>query len=137
MGYAGLGFWILTAGIGGYLLTVWLREGGWRQRAVGITRLPVPVILAHILLAVVGLCCWTLFTFSRADSAGRAASALVLIVASLGAVLLFRWLPSRGRHSRDGDAAAERNFPVAAVVTHGVSAVLTVIIVVTTVIYAT
>ncbi|MFB7462248.1 hypothetical protein ACFCZ1_01865 [Streptomyces sp. NPDC056224] len=137
MGYAGLGFWILTAVIGAYLLTVWLREGGWRQRAAAVTRLPVSVILAHILLAVAGLCCWALFTFSRVASAGRAASALVLIVASLGAVLLFRWLPSSGRHSRDEDAAAERNFPVAAVVTHGVSAVFTVIVVVTTVIYAT
>ncbi|MCZ4125649.1 hypothetical protein [Streptomyces sp. H39-S7] len=128
MGSVVLGVWLITASLGAYLFTIWLRHGGLRQREAGVTRLPVSLILGHIALAVVGLAAWTVFVFGESAASAWAACGVVLVVASLGLMMLFRWLPSPGRHSH-GERTAERNFPVTAVVAHGVCAVVTVLLV--------
>lgn len=129
MGLLVLIVWLVTASLGAFLFTIWLRHGGLRQRDVGVTRLPIWLILGHIGLAVIGLVSWMLFLFEGAAAFVWAAGAVVLIVATFGLMMLFRWLPSSGRHSQ-GEPAAERNFPVAVVIAHGVCAVLTVLLVV-------
>ncbi|MCZ4099331.1 hypothetical protein G3I60_34590 [Streptomyces sp. SID13666] len=128
MGSVALGVWLLTASLGAYLFTIWLRHGGLRQREAGITRLPVSLILGHILLAVVGLAAWTVFLFGDLMASAWAACGVVLVVASLGLMMLFRWLPSPGRHAH-AERTAERHFPVTAVVAHGICAVVTVLLV--------
>lgn len=129
MGLLVLTLWLVTASLGAFLFTIWLRHGGLRQRGAGVTRLPVWLILGHVGLAVVGLAFWTFFLLERAATFVWAAGAVVLLVAALGLMMLFRWLPSSGRHSQ-GEPVAERHFPVAAVIAHGVCAVLTVLLVV-------
>ena len=47
--------WLITASLGGYLATVWIRHGGLQQRTPGVTRLPLWLVLGHIALAVAGL----------------------------------------------------------------------------------
>jgi len=121
--------WLVTAALGAFLFVIWLRHGGLRQRTAGVTRLPIWLIIGHIGLAVVGLLSWTLFLFEHVDTFVWSAGAVVLIVATFGLMMLFRWLPSSGRHSH-GEATAERHFPLAAVVAHGVCAVATVLLVV-------
>ena len=59
MGVFVLCAWLLTAGLGGYLGTVWVRHGGLRQRTPGVTRLPLWLVLGHVTLAVAGLVAWT------------------------------------------------------------------------------
>ena len=39
--------WLVTAGLGSYLGTVWIRHGGLRQRDAGVTRLPVWLVTAN------------------------------------------------------------------------------------------
>lgn len=124
----GLAAWLLTAGLGGYLATVWLRHGGLQQRRAGVTRLPLWLVTGHALLALTGLTAWVAFLLSRTPSSAWAASAIVLLAASLGFMMLFRWLPSRGRHAHT-EHAAERHFPLAAVVAHGMCAAMTILLV--------
>jgi hypothetical protein len=119
--------WLVTAAIGSYLATVWIRNGGLRQRNPGVTRLPLWLVLGHVALAVCGLAAWGVFLIGDARSSAWAACAVVLVVAALGFTMLLRWLPSRGRHSQPG--TAERHFPLAAVVAHGMSAGATVLLV--------
>ncbi|MEU2923885.1 hypothetical protein AB0D42_12555 [Streptomyces sp. NPDC048304] len=120
--------WLLTAGLGGYLATVWVRHGGLRQRTPGVTRLPLWLVLGHVALAVAGLAAWTAYVVGGVRSSAWAACAVVLIVAAFGFMMLLRWLPSSGRHSH-GAATAERHFPLTAVVAHGTAAGATVLLV--------
>jgi glucan phosphoethanolaminetransferase (alkaline phosphatase superfamily) len=126
--------WLLTAGLGSYLATVWIRHGGLRQRRMGVTRLPVWLVLGHVALAATGLLAWLLFLFGHVRASAWAACAVILVVASFGFMMLFRWLPSSGRHAH-AETTAERHFPIAAVVAHGGCAVATVVLVVVTVVY--
>ncbi|MFF4208580.1 hypothetical protein ACFYZE_04235 [Streptomyces sp. NPDC001796] len=121
--------WLLTAGLGGYLATVWIRHGGLRQRTAGVTRLPLWLVLGHVTLAVAGLAAWTVYLVGGTGASAWTACAVVLVVAAFGFMMLLRWLPSSGRHSHGG-ATAERHFPLAAVVAHGTSAGATVLLVV-------
>ncbi|GGU91867.1 hypothetical protein GCM10010260_27970 [Streptomyces filipinensis] len=123
-----LGAWLLTAGLGGYLATVWVRHGGLRQRTPGVTRLPLWLVLGHVALAVAGVAAWTAYVVGGVRSSAWAACAVVLIVAAFGVMMLLRWLPSSGRHSHGG-ATAERHFPLTAVVAHGTTAGATVLLV--------
>ncbi|MEU4037301.1 hypothetical protein [Streptomyces collinus] len=120
--------WLLTAGLGGYLATVWIRHGGLRQRTPGVTRLPLWLVLGHVALAVAGLAAWTAYLLGDVRSSAWAACAVVLIVAAFGFMMLLRWMPSSGRHSQ-GATTAERHFPLTAVVAHGTCAGATVLLV--------
>ncbi|MEV0977596.1 hypothetical protein [Streptomyces sp. NPDC049915] len=122
--------WVLTAVLGGYLATVWIRHGGLRQRTPGVTRLPLWLVLGHVALAVAGLAAWTAYLLGGVRGSAWAACAVVLVVAAFGFMMLLRWLPSSGRHSNAGEATAERHFPLTAVVAHGTSAGATVLLVV-------
>ncbi|MGW4562683.1 hypothetical protein ACWEN3_09835 [Streptomyces sp. NPDC004561] len=120
--------WLLTASLGGYLATVWIRHGGLRQRTPGVTRLPLWLVLGHVALAVAGLAAWAAYLVGGVRGSAWAACAVVLVVAAFGFMMLLRWLPSSGRHSTGG-AVAERHFPLTAVVAHGMCAGATVLLV--------
>ncbi|MFF9409452.1 hypothetical protein ACF1B0_28620 [Streptomyces anandii] len=120
--------WLLTAALGGYLGTVWIRHGGLRQHTPGVTRLPLWLVVGHVALAVAGLLAWTVYLLGGLRSSAWAACAVVLVVAAFGFMMLLRWLPSSGRHSQAG-GTAERHFPLTAVVAHGTSAGATVLLV--------
>ncbi|MET9382107.1 hypothetical protein ABZY09_13715 [Streptomyces sp. NPDC002928] len=128
--------WLITAGLGGYLATVWIRHGGLRQRTPGVTRLPLWLVVGHVALAVAGLAAWSVYLVGGVKGSAWAACAVVLIVAAFGFMMLLRWLPSPGRHSHGG-SAAERHFPLTAVVAHGMSAGATVLLVILEVMHQT
>ena len=128
--------WLLTAGLGGYLGTVWIRNGGLRQRGAGVTRLPVWLILGHVALAVTGLTAWVVFVFGHVQASAWTACAVILVVASFGFMMLFRWLPSSGLHAH-AETTAERHFPFRAVVAHGACAVATVVLVLVAAVHLT
>ncbi|WP_329125934.1 hypothetical protein [Streptomyces sp. NBC_01465] len=130
MGFVVLGAWLLTASLGLYLFMIWLRHGGLRQRSAGVTRLPVWLIMGHVGLAVAGLAAWALYLFGHMKASAWAACGVVLVVASFGAMMLFRWLPSPGRHAQGSQKTPERHFPVRGVVAHGVCAAATVLLVI-------
>jgi hypothetical protein len=55
MGVAALLSWLVTAFVGLYLLAVWLIENDVDRGGTAPSRLPGPVILAHVLLVLGGL----------------------------------------------------------------------------------
>jgi len=92
MGIAALITWLSTAGGGLYLLAVWLIEYDREFQAAAPTRLPIPVISGHVLLAVTGLVLWMAYLFTDSAMLAWAALAVLGAVVTLGLTMAVRWL---------------------------------------------
>jgi hypothetical protein len=140
MSLAALLTWIITAGAGLYLLTIWLIEYDREFQSAAATRLPVPVISAHALLAVAGLGVWGVYLITDTPRLALAAAATLVVVAALGLTMAVRWFAVYRAHdsaAARGERAGitvppERNFPLPVVIGHGLFAVATLILVVVT-----
>jgi hypothetical protein len=134
MTIAALITWLVTALGGFFMLGTWIARGGVRT---GRTRLPVPVVLGHFLLAAAGLAVWIVYVFADRSALAWTAFGLLLPVALLGFVMFARWLPSVRAHTVEPQGApgaaeaapAESAFPVPVVVGHGLFAVATLVLV--------
>ena len=73
MGFAALISWFVTALVGLYLVAVWLIENDVTQQDGIASRLPGPVILGHVLLALTGLAVWVVHLLSGSAAWGWAA----------------------------------------------------------------
>ena len=107
-------------------------------RVPSISRLPGPVILGHVLLALTGLVCWVVHLLFGSASWGWAAVGILAGIATLGLTMFTRWIPVHAAYmaaeSARGSAAefdfpAERAFPLTVVIIHGVLAVTTLTLV--------
>ncbi|NVI89872.1 hypothetical protein [Actinomadura sp. BRA 177] len=131
MEYAALGAWVLAAVAGGYLLVIWIVNGG---RSTKVTRFPILVVVGHPLAAAGGLAVWVAYLVTGNAGYAWAAFAALLVVVLQGFMLFTRWLVGGGgRHAR----GAEQAFPAAAVAVHGAVAVTTVVLVFLTAIQVT
>lgn len=120
--------WVVAA-IGGFvMLGVWLRRGGARRTGGAGTRLAPPLIFGHFLLAAAGLVVWIVYLFTDSDALSWVALVILVVVALLGFTMFARWLPQR-RRAVAADATAERHFPTAVVVGHGLFAATTLVLV--------
>jgi hypothetical protein len=148
--------WLGTASGGLYLLAIWLIEYDREFQSTAATRLPVPVISGHALLAFGGLAVWALYEITDASKLAWAAAATLGVVALLGLTMAVRWIgvyrthrapsPARavpvlvgaGVGTRDEIRTAvvpvppERHFPLLVVVAHGVFASATIVLVLLT-----
>jgi hypothetical protein len=135
---AALVTWLLAALMGGYLLRTWLVNGGWRTRhEVQRSRFAPTLILGHGGLAASGLAVWILYLIIDAVPLAWVAVVVLLPVAALGFTMFGLWVRAghgkpRGRHAYVPRHAAEDHFPPPAVLTHGVFAVATVVLVLLT-----
>ena len=136
MKWAALIAWIVTAGGGFILLSIWLMRGGMRQQEAG-SRIRPPLILSHFLLAAGGLVLWIIYLVADKDALSWIAFVILAIVAVLGWTMFAIWL--RQRQARGGgtaiaapDVPAEQHFPVLVVALHGLLAVTTVLLVLLT-----
>jgi len=134
MEWAALITWVITAGGGFVLLSIWLSRGGMRQGAEGGSRIRPPLILSHFLLAATGLVLWIIYLVSDSEALAWIAFAILLVVALLGFTMFGIWL--RQRQGRAGavetavvDRPAEQHFPVAVVALHGILAATTLVLV--------
>jgi hypothetical protein len=151
-----LASWILTAGGGLYLLSIWLIEYDKDLQAVAATRLPPPVLAAHVILAGGSLLLWIYYLFYDDDSVARISAIGLSVAAVLGLVMAFRWIGvyrakrdsirmERIAHAwhRTGVAVLdrpaqvvagppERNFPLPVVIAHGAFATATLTLVLLT-----
>ena len=134
MKWAALIAWVLTAGGGFVLLTIWLARGGMRQGREGGSRIRPPLILSHFLLAATGLVIWIIYLAADKDVLKWIAFVILAVVALLGWTMFAIWWrrrQSRGavREAVSPDTPAEQHFPVSIVALHGVLAVTTVVLV--------
>jgi hypothetical protein len=134
MDVAALVTWLITA-VGGFiLLGTWIAKGGHRTDSRNPSRLPPPVVFGHFLLAAIGLVLWIIYVAADTDSLTWISFAIVAVVAVLGFTMFFRWLPQvrggrAGSPSAGSVVTAERQFPVAVVVLHGLFAAATLVLV--------
>jgi hypothetical protein len=132
MGWAALISWIVTAGGGFVLLTLWLRHGGMRQREGRQIR--PPLILSHFGLAATGLVLWIIYLVTDSDALAWIAFAALVVVAVLGWTMFAIWWRRRQARAAEATAStpglpAEQHFPVSIVTLHGLLAVTTVVLV--------
>jgi hypothetical protein len=134
MKWAALIAWVLTAGGGFVLLTIWLARGGMQQQREGGSRIRPPLILSHFLLAAGGLVVWIIYLIADKKALAWIALAILGVVALLGFTMFAIWWrrrQSRGavREAVSPGTPAEQHFPVAIVGLHGLLAVTTVVLV--------
>lgn len=145
MSVLGLVMWILAAGFGLYLLSIWLFEYDKDLRFAAATRLPPPVVAGHVLAAGGGLVLWIAYLIWDYSSLAWYGVIALIVAAALGLTMSFRWISvyrakrASGRVAVTGVAAPaaagrdlswpaadwppEQHFPLPAVVLHGVFAV--------------
>ena len=138
MGVAALISWFVTAFVGLYLLAVWLIENDVSEPGTVRSRLPGPVILGHVLLALSGLVVWVIHLLSHSSALGWTALGMLVAIGALGLTMFTRWIPvhiayvaaeAKTGRSAEFDFPAERAFPLPVVVGHGLLASTTVILV--------
>jgi len=142
--------WFVTALGGLYMLAVWLIENDVTDQRNPASRLPLPVIVAHMTLAVSGLVVWVIYLLLDRAALAWAALGILGGIALLGFTMFARWIPVyratdvmpepvRVPVGADPEPAQapmiiqdgppEGNFPLFIVVAHGTFAVSTVVLV--------
>ncbi len=143
---------VIAAGFGLYLLSIWLIEYDSEFQATTATRLPPPVLVGHVMAAVLGLGLWIAFLIWNSSRLAWYTLIALVVAASLGTIMAIRWLgvyrakrsairtaarflatPAAGGPFTSGRAAdagpPERNFPLTVVIAHGAFAVATLTVV--------
>jgi hypothetical protein len=92
MSLLALAAWIITAGGGMYLLSIWLIEYDKDFHAVAATRLPPAVLAGHVTLAGGGLLVWVAYLILDSDRLAWTAVAALGLAATLGTVMAVRWV---------------------------------------------
>jgi hypothetical protein len=150
--------WLCTVSMGLYLLAIWLIEYDHEFQSAAATRLPVPVIGTHALLAFGGLAVWALYLITDRSGLAWVAALTLGVVALLGLTMAVRWIsvyrahtapppaPLRavpvpvGARARPGIGTGtttvpvppERHFPLPVVILHGLFAMTTIVLVLLT-----
>lgn len=150
MAIAALITWVITAGLGLFMLGTWISKGGAKARTVATTaggpastsagsaattaggadapssNFPPPVVFGHFLVAATGLVLWIVYVVNDSDVLAWVAFGILVVVAGLGDFLVLRWL--RDRRAATG-GLAEQQIPQGVVALHGVFAVTTLVLV--------
>ena len=153
MQYIALIAWFVTALGGLYMLAVWLIENDATDQRSSASRLPLPVIVAHMTLAVSGLVVWVAYLLLDRSSLAWIALGILGCIALLGFTMFARWIPvyrTAGVTAEpvrvggggaaepapapvlQADPPPEGAFPLVVVVAHGTFAVSTVVLVLLT-----
>ncbi|MHB8469119.1 MAG: hypothetical protein ACYDCH_05110 [Gaiellaceae bacterium] len=137
MKWAALITWVVTAGGGFVLLSIWLARGGMRQQREAGNRIRPPLIISHFLLAAGGLVLWIVYLVDGKKALAWVAFAALLVVALLGFTMFAIWLRRRQGRVATADAPtpdtpAEQHFPLSVVALHGLLAATTLVLVLLT-----
>lgn len=132
MSVAATVFWVLTAGVGTYMVTVWRRHGGLSGSSAA-THFPPVRVFSHLGMAVAGLVVWVIFLTTSASVWAWVALAAAALAAVLGGLLVRRWATD-GRLMMSGSdpsaaGLAEQHIQRLPVVLHGVFAGITLVVV--------
>jgi hypothetical protein len=142
MRFIALLVWFITALGGLYMLAVWLIENDATRQDSATSRLPLPVIVSHVFLAVSGLVVWVVYLLLDRPALAWASVGILAAIATIGLAMFARWIPVYRTPVAVGgpqepappvkEVPAEGNFPLFIVVAHGAFAVSTVVLVVLT-----
>jgi hypothetical protein len=153
MALAALVTWVITAGLGFFMLSTWVKNGGTRTDGSAASHFRPPVVFGHFLLAAAGLIVWVIYVVNDSQFLAWVAFVDLLVVAVIGDTLVIRWFKDRQGGSREtagvvglrrapagstatrGEAPtatlmlAEQRIPHTVVIAHGIFAVATVVLV--------
>src|SRR5580704_9378389 len=142
MRFIALIVWFVTVLWGLYMLAVWLIEGDATRRGSSASRLPLPVILAHVTFALTGLGVWVIYLLLDRPALAWADVGVLGVIVTLGTAMFARWIPVYRSPGAEVAALAaaqpvagtppEGNFPLVVVVAHGLFATSTVVLVLLT-----
>jgi len=137
MAIAALVTWVVTAGVGLFMLLRWTRAGGLRRSGPEVTHFAPIRVFSHLGLAAAGLLVWIIYLVTRDRLVAWIAVVVLVLVAALGGLLVRRWVADgRAVLRRDPQMAglnlAEQQIPRGPVVLHGIFAVGTVVLVLLT-----
>jgi hypothetical protein len=93
LGLAALISWLITVGLGSWMMARWITRGGFRRARLSRAGLPPSLIFTHFGLAVAGLLAWSAYLATGLAAAAWTGCALLLPVAGLGMALVSLWLP--------------------------------------------
>lgn len=133
MSIVALIIWVVTAGLGTYMVATWRKHGGLTPGGAR-THFPPARVFTHLGLASAGLVVWIVYVVTDLAVLAWIAVADLVLVAVLGGLLVRRWTVD-GRLAMAGDQAvasadlAEQHIPRLPVVLHGVFAVSTLVLV--------
>lgn len=85
--------WLLTAGIGAYMLRTWLARGGLRRERARPGGLPPQLIFGHAGLAISGLLVWVAFLASGTRALAWTAVGVLMLTIGLGLSTVTLWTP--------------------------------------------
>jgi hypothetical protein len=121
---------------------VWLIESDATRRGSSASRLPLPVILAHVTFALTGLGVWVIYLLLDRPALAWADVGVLGVIVTLGTAMFARWIPVYRSPGAEVAALAaaqpvpgappEGNFPLVVVVAHGLFATSTVVLVLLT-----
>src|SRR6202161_3597632 len=127
MSVVALATWMITVFFGLILLVIWIIEYDRDFQSTVATRLPVPVISGHALLALGGLMLWISYLLLDEERLAWAAAAVLGAVAVLGLTMAARWVRVYRAYDDPGPsitrttaAPPERRFPLPVVIAHGI-----------------
>jgi len=95
LGLAALISWLITVGLGSWMMARWITRGGFRRARISKAGLPPSLIFTHFGLAVAGLLAWGAYLVTGLAAAAWVGCVLLLPVAGLGMALVSLWLPER------------------------------------------
>jgi hypothetical protein len=93
MGFIALIAWFITVLGGLYMLAVWLIESDATSQRNSASRLPLPVILTHMTLAITGLGLWISYLLLDRSVLAWATLGVLGLIAFLGIAMFARWIP--------------------------------------------
>jgi hypothetical protein len=95
---AALASWLLTAGIGAYMLLTWIARGGLRLRNATGAGVPPAVVFSHAGAALTGLAVWVSYVAAGWHPLAWAGVVLIAVAISLGICTVTLWTPYPVRH---------------------------------------
>jgi hypothetical protein len=137
MSVAALITWVVTAGVGFFMLMRWVRRGGLQRGGSAASHFRPARVFTHFGLAAAGLVVWIVYLVAGSSVLAWIAFADLVLVATLGGLLVRQWATDGRAAMRAGAGAAavdlaEQHIPRGPVVVHGTFAVSTVVLVLLT-----
>jgi hypothetical protein len=96
LGFGTLIAWLLTAGIGAYMLGALIARGGLRQQRLSRDGLPPAVLFGHFGLAIAGLVVWVSYLATGWAALAWSAVGLLIPAIGLGISTVTLWTPYPG-----------------------------------------
>ncbi|HVT71046.1 MAG TPA: hypothetical protein VHF26_25090 [Trebonia sp.] len=112
---AALVSWLVTAGLGAFMLRTWLARGGLRAERAKTGGLPPQLIFGHALAAFAGLLSWAAYLLTGERAIAWSGVVLLMATVSLGLCTVTLWTPYPARKPGQRGAAGHWEAPASAV----------------------